>query len=46
MLEIKSSSNRLMMIKPQIDKRTVVVVSTYAPQQDLTTDEDRFYDED
>ena len=34
-----------MMIKPQIDKRTVVVVSTYAPQQDLTTD-DRFYDED
>ena len=33
-----------MMIKLQIDKRTVVLVSAYAPQQDLTTDEkDRFY---
>ena len=33
-----------MMIKLQIDNRVVVVVSGYAPQQDLTTDEkDRFY---
>ena len=28
----KRVSNRLMMIKLQIDKRTVVVVSAYAPQ--------------
>ena len=34
-----------MMIKLQIDKRTVVLVSAYAPQQDLTTDQkDRFYE--
>ena len=34
-----------MMIKLQIDKRTVVLVSTYAPHQDLTTDQkDRFYE--
>ena len=45
MLEVKRLSNRLMIIKLQIDKRIVVVVSAYAPQQDLTTDEkDRFYE--
>ena len=42
---VKRVGNRLMMIKLQIDKRTVVLVSAYAPQQDLTTDEkDRFYE--
>ena len=34
-----------MMIKLHIGKRTVAVVSAYAPQQDVTTDEkDRFYE--
>ena len=34
-----------MMIKLQIDKRTVVLVSAYAPHQDLTTDQkDLFYE--
>ena len=37
-LEIKSFSDRLMMIKLQKEKRTVVVVSAYKPQQD------RFYE--
>ena len=42
---VKRVGNRLMMIKLQIDKRTVVLVSAYAPQQDLTTDQkDRFYE--
>ena len=35
-LKFKSISGRLMMIKLQKDKRTVVVVSAYAPQQGLT----------
>ena len=35
-LEIKSVSDRLMMIKLQKEKRTVVVVSAYKPQQGLT----------
>ena len=43
MLEVKSVSDRLMMIKLHTDKRTVVVVSGYAPQQGLNNDEkDRF----
>ena len=36
MLEVKRVSDRLMMIKLQTDKRTLVVVSTCAPQQNLT----------
>ena len=35
-LEVKRVSDRLMMIKLQTDKRTLVVVSTCAPQQNLT----------
>ena len=43
-LEVKCVSNRLMMIKLHTNKRTVAVVSHYAPQQGLTNDEkDRFY---
>ena len=42
---VKRVSNRLMMSKLHIDKRTVAVVSAYAPQQDVITDEkDRFYE--
>ena len=44
MLEVKSVSDRLMMIKLHTDKRTVVVVSGYAPHKGLTNDEkDCFY---
>ena len=42
---VKRVGNKLMMIKLQIDKRTVVLVSAYAPHQDLTTDQkDLFYE--
>ena len=44
-LEVKSVSCRLMMIKLQKDKRTVVVVSAYTPQKGLTNSEkDSFYE--
>ena len=44
-LEVKSVSDRLMMIKLQEDKRTVVVASAYAPQKGLTNNEkDHFYE--
>ena len=37
-LEVKCVSNRLMVIKLYTDKRTVVVVSGYAPQQGFAND--------
>ena len=37
MLEVKSVSGRLMMIKLQKDKRTAVVVSAYALKKALLT---------
>lgn len=38
MLEVKRFSDRLIIIKLQMDKRTDVVVSAYAPQEGLTND--------
>ena len=45
MLEVKLVKDRLMMIRLQTDKRTVVIVSAYSPKRGLTNDEkDRFYE--
>ena len=40
-LEVKHIIDRLMMIKLQMNKRTVVVVSAYPPQQGLTNNKKR-----
>ena len=37
-LEVKRFSDRLIIIKLQMDKKTDVVVSAYAPQEGLTND--------
>ena len=44
-IEVKRVSDRLMMIKLLVDKRTVAIMSTCAPQQGLGNDEkERFYE--
>ena len=41
MLEAKRARDRLIMISLLTNKKTVVVVSTYTPQQGLTNDKKR-----
>ena len=45
-IEVKRVNHRLMMLKILVGKRTVSIVSCYAPQQGLTElEKDRFYDD-
>ena len=45
MSEVKCVGERLRMVKLQVDRRTVVVVSAYTPQQGLDNGEkDPFYE--